>query len=319
MKIGIFVPTFGEGHQPQYLRTLAETAEQVGAACLWAPEHVVLTREYSSPYPYSPDGRFPLDPSAGGLGDPFAVLCFLAGLTTTIRLATGICLVPQRNPVYTAKLVAQLDVLSNGRFDFGVGIGWLREEFAAVAAEFEPRAARTRAYLEVMRRLWSEPFVDYSSEHYSLKGVSLAPKPVQQPHPPIIFGGESDAALRRVADLGQGWFGWNITPEEATERVRALDELLAERGRRRASSLSDLVAQSDQRERAIAGTPAAGPVRIIASPYIKPTQDIDAIKRYRDAGVEQVVLLLFDSATIDSMRASIERLGDVIIEPARQL
>src|SRR5205823_9832789 len=120
------------------------------------------------------------------------------GLTTRIRLGTGICLVPQRNPVYTAKQVACLDVLSKGRFDFGVGIGWYAEEFAAVGAEFARRGARTRSYLEVMRRLWTEEQPWYEDEFYRLPPVRIAPKPVQQPHPPIIFGGESDAALRRV-------------------------------------------------------------------------------------------------------------------------
>ncbi|HUI27954.1 MAG TPA: LLM class F420-dependent oxidoreductase [Candidatus Kryptonia bacterium] len=295
MKIGIFLPTFGAGHRPDFLRTLAECAERVGAACLWAPEHVVLTETYESHYPYSEDGRFPLDPSEGGLGDPFTVLSYLAGVTTKIRLGTGICLVPQRNPVYTAKVVAQLDVLSNGRLDFGVGIGWLKEEFEAVATPFERRAQRTRAYLELMRRLWTEDKVRYESEFYTLRDAHMAPKPVQRPHPPIIFGGESDAALCRVADLGQGWFGWNVTPETTAERLGVLDRLLAARGRSRQD------------------------VSIIVSPYTLPTRDLDAIRRYRDAGAEQVVLLLPLAETPDQIRAAVEWLGEQIIEPAMQL
>src|SRR5215468_5482616 len=234
MKIGIFVPTFGDGQRPEFLRALGESAEQVGVASLWAPEHVVLPATYTSRYPYSEDGRFPLDPSAGGLGDPFTVLAYLAALTKTVRLGTGICLVPQRNPVYTAKIVAGLDVLSNGRFDFGVGIGWLAEEFAALEVPFERRAQRTRAYLEIMRRLWTQEVATYADDFYTLPATHMAPKPVQRPHPPIIFGGESAAALRRVADLGQGWFGWNVTPDMTAEHVAALDKLLAARGRRRA-------------------------------------------------------------------------------------
>jgi len=292
MKIGIFLPTFHAGQQPDFLRTLAETAEQVGAASLWAPEHVVLVDDYQSPYPYSKDGRFPLESSAGGMGDPFSVLSYLAGVTRTIRLATGICLVPQRNPVYTAKQVANLDVLSGGRFDFGVGIGWLKEEFAALEVPFERRAQRTRAYLEVMRRLWTEPIASYDGEYYTLPPVRFEPKPIQQPHPPIIFGGESDAALRRVADVGQGWFGWNLTPEDAKERLGALERMLAQRGR----SLRDMA--------------------ITVSPYARPTRDLDALQRYRDAGVQQVVLLLFDVATTADVRPAVERLGETIIEPA---
>ena len=295
MKIGVFLPTFGQGQQPEYLGALARAAEAAGVASLWAPEHVVLVDEYRSSYPYADDGRFPLDPATGGFTDPFAVLTYLAALTSRVRLGTGICLVPQRNPVYTAKMVACLDVLSHGRADFGVGIGWLAEEFAAVRADFARRGARTRAYLEVMRRLWTEPLPSYDGEFYRLPPVRFQPKPVQQPHPPIIFGGESDAALRRVADIGQGWFGWNVTPEMVAERVAALDHLLSARGRKRAD------------------------VSITVSPYTRPTQDLDAMKRYRDAGAEQVVLLLFDAPTVDTVGPALERLAESIIGPAREL
>jgi probable F420-dependent oxidoreductase len=295
VKIGIFLPTFGAGHQPEYLSALAGTAEAVGVDSLWAPEHIVLVDEYRSAYPYAADGRFPLDPSVGGLADPFAVLTYLAALTWRVRLGTGICLVPQRNPVYTAKMVAALDVLSHGRFDFGVGVGWFAEEFAALGVEFARRGARTRAYLEVMRRLWTQPQASFESEFYRLPPVRFEPKPVQKPHPPIIFGGESDAALRRVADIGQGWFGWNVTPETTAERVVALDRLLQARGRTRAE------------------------VSITVSPYTLPTQDLDAMKRYRDAGAEQVVLLLFEGPTTDTVGPALENLAERIIEPARSL
>jgi probable F420-dependent oxidoreductase len=295
MKIGIFLPTFDAGHRPDYLRALAEAAESVGAASLWAPEHVILPDTYASQYPYAADGRFPLDPSSGGLGDPFMVLSHLAAVTRTVRLGTGVVLVPQRNPVYTAKMVAALDVLSGGRFDFGVGIGWLAEEFAALGVPFEKRAQRTRAYLEIMRRLWTEPVAFYESEFYRLPPVRFEPKPVQRPHPPIIFGGESDAALRRVAELGQGWFGFNITPEETAARVAKLAELLAARGR----TLAD--------------------VTITVSPYTKPTRDLDSMKRYRDAGAQQVVQLLPLTSTVADVRASVARLGETIVAPAARL
>ena len=295
MKIGLFLPTFAGGHRPEFLRTLAETAELVGVATLWAPEHIVLVDSYVSRYPYSEDGRFPLDPTEGGLADPFTVLVYLAAVTKSIRLGTGICLVPQRNPVYTAKQVAGLDVLSNGRVDFGVGIGWLAEEFAAVAVPFERRAQRTRAYLEIMRRLWTEDVARYEGEFYTLPPVHMAPKPVQRPHPPIIFGGESDAALRRVAALGQGWFGWNVIPEVAAERIKALEHFLAAKGRR----LSD--------------------VALVVSPYTQPTRGLDAMKRYRDAGAGEVVLLLPVSESAEQVRAAVEWLGEKIVQPAARL
>jgi probable F420-dependent oxidoreductase len=295
MRIGIFLPTFGAGQHPDFLRALAEAAEAVGAATLWAPEHVVLMDSYRSRYPYAEDGQLPLDPSEGGLAEPFVVLSYLAAITTEVRLGTGICLVPQRNPVYTAKMVANLDVLSKGRVDFGVGIGWLAEEFAAVGTPFERRAQRSRAYLEIMRRLWTDPVAAHQSEFYTLPPVHMAPKPVQKPHPPIIFGGESAAALRRVADLGQGWFGWNLTPEMAAERLEVLKALLAERGRR----IEDL--------------------SITVSPYTQPSRDLDAMKRYRDLGVQQVVMLLPVSEGVDEVRAAVEWLGQNVVAPSAAL
>jgi probable F420-dependent oxidoreductase len=295
MRIGLFLPTFGIGHAPDTLAAVARAAEAAGFASLWAPEHVVLVDEYASRYPYADDGRFPLDPAGDGLADPFAVLSFLAAVTRRVRLGTAVCLVPQRHPVYTAKMVAGLDVLSAGRADFGVGVGWLAEEFDALGVPFARRGARTRAYLEVMRRLWTEERPAYDGEFYRLPPVRFAPKPVQRPHPPIVFGGESDAALRRVADLGQGWFGWNVTPETTAERLGVLDGLLAACGRRRAD------------------------VAITVSPYTRPTRDLDAMKRYRDAGADQVVLLLPLAATADELVAAVERLGARIVAPAASL
>src|SRR5262249_42589338 len=162
-------------------------------------------------------------------------------------------------------------------------IGWLAEEFAALEVPFARRAGRTRAYLDVMRRLWSDGVAEHASEFYTLPPVRMDPKPVQRPHPPILVGGESDAALGRAAGYGQGWFGWNVTPEMVAERVGALAKLLAARGR----SIDDL--------------------RVLASPYLRPTRDLDAMKRYRDAGAGEVVVLLSRFQGVDGARAVVER------------
>src|SRR5262249_23233264 len=158
-----------------------------------------------SKYPYADNGRFP-GGGDSGLLEPLTALGFLAAVTTNVRLGTGICLVAQRNPVYTAKQVADVDVLSGGRVDFGIGVGWLREEFDAVAMPFEHRGARTREHIEVMRTLWTEEVATYDGRFYTLPPSSMYPKPVQQPHPPIHVGGETEAAFARVADFGQGWY-----------------------------------------------------------------------------------------------------------------
>ena len=292
MHVGLFAPLSNPHHTPDYVRALGQAAEARGFRTLWLGEHVVLFDDYVSDYPYAGDGRIPMAEEAGLL-EPFSTLAFLAAETKSLRLGTGICLVPQRNPVYTAKEVANLDYLSGGRVDFGVGVGWLREEFEALGVPFARRGARCREYLEVIRRLWCEPVSEFTGDFYELPACRQYPKPVQAPHPPIHFGGESEAALRRVADLGQGWYGFNLSPEEVAERVRHLEALLTERERR----LAD--------------------VEITVCPYLRPI-DRDALKRYREAGVDQLTLLVF-TRTIEQLNEKLDGFAEEILAPAREL
>ena len=267
MKIGLFAPLGNPFSTPEYIDTLGRAAEERGFHSIWVAEHVVLFDQYESEYPYSADGKIPAG-GESGIFEPFTSLAFLAACTSTIRLGTGICLVPQRNPVYTAKEVAAVDWLSNGRLDFGVGVGWLEEEFDAVNVPFERRNERCREYLEVMKRLWEDPISEHHGEFYDLPACRQYPKPVQRPYPPIHFGGESHAALRRVADLGQGWYGFNREPAEVPEALERLEKLLAERGRSRSE------------------------IEVSICPYLKGAQP-DDVKRYEDAGVDQLILLAF--------------------------
>jgi probable F420-dependent oxidoreductase len=292
MHIGTFVPFVSAYATPAFVVEAARTAEQAGFHSIWAPEHVLLFDEYESRYPYSADGRLRIGPE-GGVLEPFNLLSFIAGATSRIRLGTGICLVPQRNPVYTAKEVATVDHLSGGRVDFGVDIGWLAEEFAALDVPWERRAQRTRAYLEVMRRLWCDPVSEYDGEFYHLPPSRQYPKPVQQPHPPIHFGGESDAALRRVADIGQGWFGYSLPPNAAAERVQRLTELLEQRGRRRQEVLVSIAPNTRDLEMA-------------------------TIEEYRRAGVDQLIVAA-RGRTAEAYLESLTRLGQTAVEPAAAL
>ena len=230
MEIGLFAPLGNGNATAEILRTLGREAEDRGFESIWVAEHVVLFDDYDSQYPYSPDGRFPGGGDTGLL-EPLTALTYLAAVTDRIRLGTGICLVPQRNPVYTAKQVVDLDNLSGGRVDFGIGVGWLREEFEAVAAPFEQRGARTDEYLQVMRSLWTDEVSSFDGEHYTLPECRMYPKPVQRPHPPIHVGGESNAALRRAARQGDGWYSFNRLPDDLDEPLARLDDLLAEAGR----------------------------------------------------------------------------------------
>ncbi len=264
MKIGLFAPWISSYATPAFLAEAAQHAERLGFHSIWVPEHVLLFDEYASSYPYTQDGRIKVGQEPNIL-EPFNYLSFMAAATSTIRLGTGICLVPQRHPVYTAKEVATVDYLSNGRVDFGVGIGWLKEEFEALGVSWPRRGQRTRDYIELMQRLWYDPVSEYDGEFYTLPPSRQYPKPVQQPHPPVHFGGESDAALRRVADIGQGWYGFGLSPEDATERIGTLTRLLEERGRSRAD------------------------VHISVSPRFGPF-DTSTVPAYRETGADQLIL-----------------------------
>ncbi|MBO6657111.1 MAG: LLM class F420-dependent oxidoreductase [Pseudomonadales bacterium] len=273
MKIGCQM-AFNEYTSPAYIAEAAQHVEELGFYGFWVPEHVLFFPEYESKYPYTDDGRIAGDPRS--LLDPFSALTFVAAHTSKIKLATGICLVPQRNPVYTAKVVADLDYLSGGRFELGVGIGWLKEEFDALGVPWEDRAGRTLECLGVMKSLWCDEVSSFEGRYFSIKAAYQNPKPVQQPHPPIIFGGESDAALRRVATFGQGWYGFNLTPDTMEERLSYLNDELDKAGR----SMDDIL--------------------IYASPHPS-VRDIADMQRFEALGVEQLIVGVM-AAKMDSLK-----------------
>ncbi|MDH4145095.1 MAG: LLM class F420-dependent oxidoreductase [Acidimicrobiia bacterium] len=230
MHIGLFLGAFVPPVTPKFLVAAAQAAEARGFHSVWVGEHVVLFDRYAKNYPYAETGEFPLS-GEGGMTEPFTTLAFLAGVTSTIRLGTGVCLVPQRNPLYTAKEVANVDWVSGGRFDFGIGVGWQREEFEALQVPWEARGRRNDEYIELMRRLWCDSESSHRGEFWTLEPSRAFPKPVQQPHPPIHVGGESDAAMRRVVRLGADWMPFNVTPETLAAKRARLAELLEGSGR----------------------------------------------------------------------------------------
>ena len=207
-------------------------AEQLGFESVWIPEHLVMPVKQASAYPYADDGRFPAPPDVP-FHDPLLVLAYVAALTNRIRLATGIFVLPLRNPFATAKAIATLDNLSEGRIIFGVGIGWQKEEFEAVGMKFEDRALRTREYLELMIELWSKSDPLYQGKTVATQGMKFMPKTVQQPHPPIVFGGTTEAALKRTVRLGDGWYGITHSLEETRTLISRLGEYSRAAGRTR--------------------------------------------------------------------------------------
>ena len=284
MHIGI-QSGFSAATPPDLIADFGRIVEERGFHSIWVPEHVVFFPEYASRYPYSADGKIPGNPN--GVLEPLTALTYLAAHTDRVRLGTGICLVPQRSPVYTARQVSDLDFLSQGRLDFGIGVGWLREEFEALGVPWERRGARTRECIAVMKTLWCDEVSSFEGEFFSLPACLHNPKPVQKPHPPLYFGGESEAALRRVAELGDGWFGFGLTVEALDSHLVRLDELLAKAGRSRAT------------------------VKIQVSPRAQ-RLDEGMLDAFRERGVDQVILPLF-SRDADGLRKRADALAEQVV------
>ena len=242
VQFGLHALGIGSGADPAVIEAVGRAADRCGFATLWAGEHVVMVDRPDSVYPYSDDGRIAVPSDADWL-DPLAVLAFLAATTARIRLATGVLLLPEHNPLIVAKQAASLDVLSRGRFVLGVGIGWSAEEFAALGVPFAGRGARTREYVEAMRSLWRDDPSSYAGEHVRFERVRCFPKPVARSIP-VVLGGNGDRALERVGRSGDGWYGFNLTLHEVPARLEAL-RAAAERHGRSAESLRAAVSLTD--------------------------------------------------------------------------
>ena len=206
----------------------ARAAEGAGFESMWTVEHVVYPNDYSSAYPYSPDGKMPAVPSTP-IPDPLIWLAYIAGVTSTIKLATGILILPQRNPVVLAKELATLDSLSGGRVELGIGVGWLKEEFDALGVPWERRGARTDDYVHAMRALWAGDGASFDGEFASFSKVSSNPKPARPI--PIVVGGHSVSAAKRAGRLGDGFFPGKGSPAELAELMDIVRQTAADAGR----------------------------------------------------------------------------------------
>ena len=230
MRVGLHALGIGTGARPEVIRAVAVAAEAAGFATLWSGEHVVMVDQPASRYPYSADGRIAVAAGEDWL-DPLLGLTFAAAVTSRITLATGVLLLPEHNPVLAAKQAATLDVLSGGRFTMGIGIGWSAEEFAALGIPFTRRGQRAAEYVAAMRALWSDDIASFGGEFTSFAAIRVNPKPVRGRRIPVIVGGNSDAALGRVAAFGDGWYGFNLTAAAAAERIAALARCCQQYGR----------------------------------------------------------------------------------------
>ena len=226
MRYGFYLPTRGQTASPEALDTLVASAEEWGFSSVMIADHIVFPVTIKSKYPYTVSGAFP---GQGDALEQLSLMAFVAGKSRTLRLISSVMILPYRNPVVTAKMLATIDVLSRGRVTVGVGVGWLCEEFEALGAQsFDRRGAVSDEYLRIFKALWTQEPASYHGEFYRFDSVRCLPHPVQKPHPPIWVGGHSKAALRRVARLGDGWHpvGANpAVPLRPPELRASLDDL----------------------------------------------------------------------------------------------
>ena len=230
MEFGLSAPFRGPLANAADIRTVAEGAERLGYGLISVSDHLVIPSTVDANYPYTETGEFPwtADGSADCL-EQFALLAWLAAVTTSIRLLTSVVVVPHRNPLFMAKSIATIDQLSGGRVTVGCGVGWMREEFEALnIADFDARGRVTDEYIRVMLELWQHDRASFHGEFIDFTGVAADPKPVQRPHPPIWIGGESMPAIRRAVALGDAWYPFGTNPKF---RMDTIESFVARRDR----------------------------------------------------------------------------------------
>jgi probable F420-dependent oxidoreductase len=294
MQFGVHLVGTGNMIEGEKIARVAVKAEELGFHSVWLSDHIIFPTRPESRYPYSPDGKLPMDP-----GTPFleclTTLSYVAAVTRRLRLGSSVLIVPYREPILTAKVISTLDVLSQGRFIFGVGVGWLDQEFRAVGQRLEERAARTRECLEVMKACWTKEEPEYHGQFFNFSGIKFAPKPVQKPHPPIWFGGDTLPALRRVVEIGNGWHAAWLTPEEMKPKVATLRELAAKAGR----DFSD--------------------IEITINVIGKVPVDLDHVRRYQEAGVSMMFMPRVWGADADDIVRQMEKFAREVKEPAEKM
>ena len=273
---------------------LAVKVEELGFESLWAPEHGIIPIDFKVDPPLGQQGGVPRFYTEGGINQIIDPLIFLAGAATVtkkIKLGTGICLVPERNPIRLAKEVATLDRISGGRFLFGVGAGWLRGESEVLGVDFPHRWKQTREYLDVMKELWTTEVTEYHGEYIDFPPLVCAPKPVQKPHPPIFVGGELESAARRIANYGDGWLprARNTSQYENPDKLSAarkhIEGLMTARGRD-ASKLN---------------------ITMWDAPH-----DWDMNRRFFDAGADRIVHML-NTTDQKSAHEDLEKLAEAVL------
>jgi len=271
MKIGIALGLLA----PKYWNDVAITADQLGFHSLWMPDHLIFPTDMSgSPFP---GHDHPPVPPNTKLFDSFAYLCFLAAKTQRIRLGTNVYLLGLRHPFIAARAIQTLDYLSNGRAAVGVGAGWLRQEWEVAGFDPKTRGKRLDEALAICKRLWTEEKIAHHGEFYQFDEVMFEPKPVQQPHPPVYIGGESDIALRRAVISGQGWLGVQHTPDSIQPMIKQLKSICVQEGKD-FHSLRILTQGQCQSKEELQRWQNSGVTELVISPWQKGSEAIEGLK-----------------------------------------
>ena len=281
MSIGITVPL------PAYyvdVALIAKKAEELGFESIWCAEHPIIPVHSDSPFPSSPDGVIP--ESYSHFVDPFVALARASGVTTEIKLGTGITLVPERNPLLLAKEVSTLDHFSGGRFLFGIGTGWLREETEIMGGDFDHRWTQAREAVQVMKKLWTEEEVAHAGRYYNFPPVKSYPKPFQKPHPPVLLGGMAPNVLRRVVAWGDGWLPNRITHQALREKRAELNTMAVRAGR--------------------------DPESLTISVHGQPSEP-EAVKAYLSAGASRVIIRTEATRSEKEILTQLERIAAAVL------
>ena len=287
MKFGIVFANTGFAATPDGAAALGQIAEEAGFDSLWTVEHVIVPAGYESQYPYSPTGKMPGNED-NPIPDPLIWLTWVAANTRTIRLATGILILPQRNPFVLSKEVATLDLRSGGRAILGVGVGWLLEEFDAIGVDFDDRGAITDEYMAALRVLWRDEEPTFSGQWTSFEKAKMYPKPAQGGGVPLHVGGHSKAAARRAGRLGDGFFPAKGSLEQLSELFEVARSTAKEAGR----------------------DPSAIEMTCGGA------MDVEGVKKYADIGADRLVVPAF-GRDAESYKQMLGGFGENVISKLR--
>lgn len=286
MKIGLVSINVGDFAHPEQLVPFVQKAEGLGYESVWTIEHVIIPKDYQSVYPYAPSGKLRFSANEALL-DPLIALTYIAASTKTLRLGTGVNILPQVSPLYFAKQTACIDHLSNGRLMLGLGVGWLKEEFDAIGVPFEKRGQRADEYLRALKQAWSGEEVNFKGEHIDWHGFRMLPPPRQQPHIPVVVGGITPRAIKRVVEHGNGWYVIHNGPAQLHRQFEQLQTELDKHGRDK-STLE------------------------ISSYWNFHKEGLESINMYRDLGVTRL-LVNTKALRMGDDTAAIERFADEVL------